>query len=328
MACIADRVGGALAIVFLIMGTISAQQKPTLADVLKQEGIPSPPVSIPNSSARITSFSKLNDDHEFLIAYYLDNPKNELRFPLFLTHFDKQSGRWRHVELTGLKVNIFAGTDHQPSGDCLGSVLNIERNRTLYYLNLHLTPSASCLVILKPDLSVSQTLGGWTAGFFKSGLLVYSGDMVHFADVHPETLFLYDPVKKTRQQLYPPKNDPFRDDFGTRLEKVTDQKRCAENNWACEPDRFSTQIDSIEVNDETKSLAFRASFETEGFLMRDQAESTDEWDDDQFVYVYRLNPFRWREFSIYDLKPKFGTDVLRELLTPSKLKQVFSTPAP
>jgi len=62
--------------------------------------------------------------------------------------------------------------------------------------------------------------------------------------------------------------------------------------------------------------------------MRDQAESTDEWNDDQYVYVYRLNPLGWREFSIYDLKPKFGTDALRELLTPSKLKQVFSTPAP
>jgi hypothetical protein len=87
-------------------------------------------------------------------------------------------------------------------------------------------------------------------------------------------------------------------------------------------------LDSIEVNDETKSLAFRASFETEGFLMRDQSETTDKWDDDHYVYIYRLNPLRWREFSIYDLKPKFGTDSLKDLLSPANLKNVFSTPAP
>jgi hypothetical protein len=172
MTYIAGCLRGALAILFLAVGTVPAQQNPTLADVFKQEGIPSPPVSILNSTSRIVSFSKLSDDQEFLIAYYLDNPQNELRFPLLLTQFDKRSRKWRHVGLTGLKVNIFAGTDHELPDDCLGSVLTIERNQMLYYLNLHLTPSASCLVILKPDLRVSQTLDGWTAGFFKSGLLI------------------------------------------------------------------------------------------------------------------------------------------------------------
>jgi hypothetical protein len=312
----------------LLGGGASAQQNPTLAGILKQEGVPLPPSEIPHRDSQVTSYAALNDDREFLIAYYLDNPENELRFPLFLTLFDKRSTKWHHVELSDVKVNIFAGTDYELPDDCLGSVLSVKRDHASYYLDIHLTPSAGCLLILKQDLSVSQTLDGWTAGFFKSGLLVYSGDMVHFADVHPETLFLYDPVTKKRLQLYPPKHDPFRDDFSTRLEKVIDHNRCAENNWACEPDRFATVIDSIEVNDETKSLAFRASFETEGFLMRDQAETTDQWDDDQYAYIYQLHPLRWREFSIYDLKPKFGTDSLREMLAPAKLKQVFSTPAP
>jgi hypothetical protein len=196
------------------------------------------------------------------------------------------------VELAGVKVKIFEGTDHEMPDDCLGSALSLERNGKWYYLNLHLTPSAGCLVILKHDLSVSQTLGGWPIAFFKSGLLVWSGDMVHFADVHPETLFLYDPVAHKSLQLYPPKNDPFRDDFSTRLKKVIDQKQCAENNWACEADRFATVIDSTEVSDETKSLAFRASFETEGFVLREQAESNGGWYDDQYVYIYRLNPLR------------------------------------
>lgn len=270
----------------------------------------------------------MNDDREFVIAYYLDNPKNELRFPLLITLFDKHSAIWRHVELTDIKVQIFGDTDHELQDDCIGSVLDISRQGDQYFLNLHFNPSAGCLLVLNTDLTVSHTLAGWPVAFFKSGSFVWIGDMVHFSDIHAETLFLYDPVTRKSQQIYPLKNDPFRDDFSTRLGKVINQKRCAQNNWACEPDRFSTQIDSIELNDETQSLAFHASFETEGFVIRDNSENTDKWDDDNYVYIYRLNPLGWREFSVYDLKPKFGTDSLKDLLSPANLKNVFSTPAP
>ncbi len=69
------------------------------------------------------------------------------------------------------------------------------------------------------DLTVHQTLTGWTAAFFKSGLLVYEGNMVHFAPVHPVTLFLYDPVANKSREIYPQKNDPFRKNFSERLEE-------------------------------------------------------------------------------------------------------------
>ncbi len=303
-------------------------QNPSLAAVLKQQGIPSPPVSIPDLNSQITSFAMLNDGQEFLIAYYLDNPRNELRFPLLVTSFDKHSGKWSHAELTDLQVHVVEGTDHEIEDDCLGSVLDISRHGGEYFLNLHFNPSAGCLLVLNKDLTVRHTLAGCPVAFFKSGVFAWISDMVHFSDVHAETLSLYDPATGKSQQIYPQKNDPLRDDFSMRLEKVINRKQCAENNWACGPDRFATVIDSVEVNDETKALAFRAAFTTEGFFMREEAESSSEWDDDDYVYFYQFNPLRWREFSIYDLKPKFGTDSLKELLSPKKLKQVFSTPAP
>ncbi|MGH9513460.1 MAG: hypothetical protein ACRD2U_15120 [Terriglobales bacterium] len=309
-------------------GKRAAQQNPTLADVLKQEKVPLPPAPIPRTDSRITSYAILNDDQEFLIAYYLDNPQNELRFPLLLTRFDKRTRKWSDKELTGIRMNVFGETGRGIEDDCLGSVLSIVRNNKWYCLNLHFNPSAGCLLILNRNLTVSQALGGWVAAFFNSGVLIYSGDMVHFADVHPETLFLYDPAKHKSLQIYPQKRDPFRDDFSTRLEKAINRKRCSESNLACEPHRFTSHIDSVEVNDETKSLAFHASFETEGFLTREQAESNDKWYDDDYVYIYRIHPLQWREFSIYDLKATFGTDSLKMLLTPGKLKEVFSTPAP
>lgn len=306
----------------------SGQQNPTLGDVLKQESVPVPLVAILHLDSRITSYATLNDDQEFLVAYYLDNPKNELRFPLFVAQFNRQSGQWRHAELNNTKVQIFGATDHVIQDDCLGSVLDISRHGDNYFLNLHFNPSAGCLLILNKDLTVSHTLAGWPAAFFKSGSFAWIGDMVHFSDIHAETLFLYDPVTHKSQQVYPQKSDPLRDDFSTRLEKVINKNQCAENNWACEPDRFATEIGSVEVNDESHALAFHAAFETEGFLTREETDRSGQWYDDDYVYFYQFNPLRWRESSIYDLKPKFGTDSLKELLAPAKLKQVFSTPSP
>jgi hypothetical protein len=303
------------------------QQNQTLADVLKQGLLPFQVGSVSHLSDPITSFATLNDNHEFLIAYYLVNPGNELHFPLFLTRFDKRSRKWQEASLTGLRVKIFEGTEQETQEDCIGSALRLEGNGDWYYLDLHWNPSAGCLVILNRDLSVDQTLTGWTAAFFKSGLLAYQGNMVHFAPVHPATLFLYDPVAHQSQEIYPQKNDPFRKRFSERLGMVVDEKRCQENNWPCDPNDFESSIVyPIEVNDATHSLAFRVEFETPGFLPQEEAQGKGMWDDDQYVYIYQLDPPRWREFSVHDLKPKFGSDSLKDLLIPEKLSQVFATP--
>ena len=313
--------------VLLLGGSAGAQPNPTLADVLRHESV-LPPVTIPHLDSRITSYATLNNDQEFLIAYYLDNPRNELRFPLLVTSLDKHSGKWRHAELTGIKVQVFEGADHQIQDDCLGSVLDTSRHGDEYFLNLHFNPSAGCLLILNRDLTVRHTLAGWPVAFFKSGAFAWISDMVHFSDVHAQTLFLYDPATDKSQQIYPQKNDPIRDDFSTRLEKAINKKQCTENNWACEPNQFTTEIESVEVNDESHALGFHAAFETEGFLAREETDDSGQWHDDDYVYLFQFNPLRWREFSIYDLRPKFGTDSLKELLTPETLKRVFSSRAP
>lgn len=315
-----------LILIWLMLSYAHAQHTETLAEVLRRESVPLPTTAVPDLNSPITSFATLNDEREFLIAYYLVRSGDELRPPLFLTRLDKQNGAWQHRDLTGLTVKALEETD-KDQVDCLGSVLGIQRDGTRYYLDLHLTPSAGCLLIVHDDLIVDRTIGGWTGAFFKSGLLVYFGNMVHFADVHPETLFLYDPVAHKSLQIFPPSDDPFRKNFSSRLSKVIDRRRCNKNNWACDPDRFTSDIlHPIEVNDETHSLAFRVTFQPDGFLGREETENSGKWDDDDYLYIYRFDPIRWREFSVYDLKPMFGTDSLKELLTPARLQQVFATP--
>ena len=301
----------------------ASQQAETLADVLKREAIPLT-ASIPNLNARITSYATLNDDQEFLIAYYLLGEDDALRAPLYLARFQKKTRHWQHKSLTDVKLGFFEESPQKSEIDCLGSVLGIQRDHARYYLDLHLSPSASCLLVLSQDLEVWQTLAGWPGPFFPSGLLIFHGDMVHFACVHPERLFVYDPNKRTTEQIYPQEGDRFRSDFSSRLKKTIDLNQCAANNCECDPETFSSSIEAIAVNGETVALAFRAVFTMSGFAARGQLGTADASDTDKYTYVYQLNPRRWRAFSINDLKPKFGTDSLPDLLTPARLEQVFA----
>lgn len=305
----------------------AAQQNPTFADVLKEHAIPFPPATIPHLNSKITSFDILDDEREFVIAYYLDNSKIELRAPLLVTRLNKVTGDWDHAALAESELAVTDIKDGANS-PCLGSVMKVQRNAQWYLLTLHWNPSAGCFIVLKSDLRVEDARTGGVSATFRSGLVVADGNMVHFADVHPQTLYLYDPDTHKAQPLYPQEHDPFRDNFSARLEKAVDQNLCGKNNWGCMTDRFTTNLSyPIEINDDTGSVAFRASFEPEGFLEREAAEASGKWYDDDYAYVFQLAPFRWREFSVYDLKPKFGTDSLKDLISPEMIEKIFATPA-
>ncbi len=332
--CAGGDMRGQCAVAMILLGIAwfspcgVSQENPTFADVLKQHSVPFPPATIPHLNTKITSFDILDDEQEFVIAYYPDNPKNELRAPLLLTRLNKLTGRWDHAALAESELAV---TDIKDGSNfpCLGSVMKVQRSTQRYLLTLHWNPSAGCFIVLKSDLRVEDARTGGVAATFRSGLIVVDGNMVHFADVHPQTLYLYEPATHKEQPLYPQEYDPFRNDFSARLEKEIDQNRCRTNNWGCMTDQFTTSLSyPIDINDDTRSIAFRASFEPEGFLDRDAVEASGKWDDNDYAYVFQLSPFRWREFSVYDLKPKFGTDSLNDLISPRMIERVFATPAP
>jgi hypothetical protein len=79
-----------------------AQQNSTLADVLKQNSIPL--ASIPNLNSQVTSYSVLNDDQEFVIAYYLPTKDDLLRWPLYVSRLNKRIGQWQNRELRDVKL--------------------------------------------------------------------------------------------------------------------------------------------------------------------------------------------------------------------------------
>lgn len=300
------------------------QQTETLAAVLSRNSIPSNAAPIPRLQSRITSYAVLNNPQEFVIGYYLAGENDELHFPLFLSRLDKQTAEWRNTELKDLTIpNPEQTSARTPTGDCLGSLLRIQQKAERYYLDLHLTPSAGCLLILKHDFTVETALPGWHVAFLK-GIALWERNTIHFAPTHPEQLWLYELATGRSERLYPQPQDQLREDFKHRLAAVIDQQKCRTYNWSCNPDQFGSDIEAVEVNQEAAAFAIRVSFSTEGFLTRDEAEHSGAWGDDEYVYIYRLKPFAWRAYSIYDLKPMFGTDSLAELLTPQRLSIVFA----
>jgi hypothetical protein len=65
---------------------------------------------------------------------------------------------------------------------------------------------------------------------------------------------------------------------------MINQDRCRINNWTCDPRRFTSYNESpIVVSDETNSLAFRVTFEPEGFVDREEAENSGNFDDEDYV---------------------------------------------
>jgi hypothetical protein len=213
---------------FFLLLTIRVygQKDSTLGDVLTQNSVSFRSNSVSHLGDPISSYTVLGTDREFLIAYYLTSPQNELRFPLFLARLNKRTGKWDERALTDLKVKFSAGSKQENHHECLGSAMRLENRNGWYHLDLHLTPSAGCLVVLNRGLTVHRILTGGSAGLFNSGLLVYERNMVHFATVHAATLLLYDPATGRSQQIYPLENDPFRKNFSNRLAGVINTETC------------------------------------------------------------------------------------------------------
>lgn len=248
--------------------------------------------------------------------------------PIQFIRYVKHTDKWAHLEVGLPEFRFQGGLQTQ----CNGMVGSLKYDFGRYMIGVELSPSAGCMILLRPDhggFTVEAVLDGWVDGFLPPATILYSGNMVHFADVHPETLWMYDLNSKKATQIYPQPNDPFRRDFASRLEKIINQNLCRQRNWACEPDRFTSLIDiPPAIDTATKAIAFGATFDPEGFMDRYPAEDSGLFDDDDYTYVFQLEPFRWREFSSYDLKPKFGTNSPQQLISPKMIEKVFATPAP
>jgi hypothetical protein len=135
----------------------------------------------------ITSYSVLDDNHGFVIAYYLVEPDGLLH-ALHIRSYDKRTRTWRARTIR----------------DEIGSILKIERNAGLIYVSGHSSPSAAPTLVLTAALELKRELDGWPMLLLNDGRVVFQRSLVHFAPAHGGALALYDPAGNREQSLYPP----------------------------------------------------------------------------------------------------------------------------
>jgi hypothetical protein len=158
---------------------------------------------------------------------------------------------------------------------------SLDRRAGALVATAHVNPSASCTLVFGPDLRLRAVLPGWPVATLPDGRLVYHGNQVHFASVHPLALRLFDPSRVIDAPLHPRK--PYRVirlGHIARMRQVYTPAWCAARNHPCDPEVFDERLTGdVRFDSRGDAIAFVVSFDnTAGW------SDADRWG--------RLEPFR------------------------------------
>jgi hypothetical protein len=157
----------------------------TLRQVLAAKSLPIAAAKLENLDKNITSGAELDDESQFLIAYYIDDGTSALNPPLYLERLDRKQGSWKSATL-GKAETRWQDIDVP----CLGSVMNISVIGGRYFLDTHINPSAGCVLILSREMKLEGSLYGWLVGRLGTETVIYHRSQIHFAPVHPAEIAL------------------------------------------------------------------------------------------------------------------------------------------
>ncbi len=263
-----------LALASLFGGLLRPACAERLEEVLAKHRVPLENFSAAERAHTITSYAASEGDAPFLLAYYDDDGSGLLKAPLHILRYDGRNGLKR-AELRGVD-EMAPGAMHQLSTSCLGSVLSVQENAGLVFIDTHINPSAGCVLILSPTLQFKVALWGWTLGFLDHFLMLH-GNEVHFADTHPLTVDVYDWKAETLLEVYPPKNDPRRKSFSAALaSRLPTEEWCRNQNVPCDPSQFSGDISDLKIDEAALSFSFTATMSPEGFGDKAEREVSSE----------------------------------------------------
>jgi hypothetical protein len=312
-------------ILFITPELCSAQryQWPTLAEVLRQNAVPDPPLDV-DTARTITSFGVVNEPSQFAIAYYRYNDTDALTPPLHVLRYDKGARQWHRRAFNEGDVKAPFTSGLKPGEkpmmiDCLGSA-EISTAGGFLLVSTHLSPSAECTMVLGPDLRLHSAFSGWEVAAFGSEV-VFERSEVHFASTNPLRLAVLDLATGREHDLFPPVNDRFRKQFQQRLAALRDEAWCRENNASCDPKEMSTSLGKTAVNADANAVAVEVTFSAEGFGPAAQSQLGTE----KCLYIFKLAPkVEYREFRESELQRMFGVATPDALVRPDVLKRIFA----
>jgi hypothetical protein len=309
---------------FLLLGALVALAPAsalatTLGDLLAEVEVPLDAFPSQMLALDVTSYASLDDDQAFVLAGYLGDGEALAESPT-LWHYDRVRERWRLLEL---QLTTIAGDDLSVCG---GSVLAVTRRSGRLFLRTHLSPSATCELILDDDLRLEDALFGWVVAELPDGSVIYQNSQVHFAAVHPLELSRFDPQSGRHGTLYPPlppysdlRVHHLRERTGALAELGRDW--CNRNNHPCTPLPFDASLRG--------AVAVAVSGDALAFIVELDRGLVDA-DADPLRLVHILYPLAGRglpahrELAFDEVPLHEGEPDLSALLTPATLRELFA----
>jgi hypothetical protein len=291
----------------------------TLGDLLAEVEVPLEAFPSQMLALEVTSYASLDDERAFVLAGYLGDGASLAERPT-LWHYDRVRERWQLLELP---LTTIAGDDLSV---CAGSVLAVTRYGERLFLRTHLSPSATCELILDDELRLEDALFGWVVAGLPNGSVIYQHSQVHFAPVRPLELSRFDPASGRHGALYPPlppygelRDHHLRERTGALASLGSDW--CNRNNHPCTPLPFDASLrGAVAVTESGDALAFIV--ELDRGLVDPDAEP--------LRLVHILYPLDnrgltdHRELALDDVPLRDGEPDLTALLTPDTLRELFA----
>ena len=139
----------------------------------------------------------------------LDRPLNSSRFTYDRDRFvaalyfaDEMPGQYQLGPVHLLRVDRSGAILRADLPELRGTVMSISLG-TPILISTHITPSAGHVAVLDQHLKPIKLLDSYWPERLPGGRVFYRGNMVHFADVHQQTLHVFDPASGVSSELYP-----------------------------------------------------------------------------------------------------------------------------
>jgi hypothetical protein len=306
----------------------------TLRELLQREGIPSGECRSEDLEKQVTSGTAADlEGARFVATYVQEGDSSVLPDEFYLFRLDRQSGIWSTGVLKWPEPEL-GGTDGRVKSCQGGSLMRVDASDNFIYVDGHITPSASCTMVVTRDLKFHGTFAGWVVGRFKGDTLVYQHSQIHFAPTHYVELSLYDSASRTSRKIYPFKPyQAVRQAYIAEVQAVYD--RCCPQlaadgrvlplrevcgpqfgNHHCNAELFDNSLKGpVETDLLTDSLAFWTTFD----------DVTQEHPVVLYVFRNLSDPkkLQYREFLQDDLIRLFDEHPLSEYLSPEILPRLF-----
>ncbi|OGF50594.1 MAG: hypothetical protein A2231_01175 [Candidatus Firestonebacteria bacterium RIFOXYA2_FULL_40_8] len=301
-----------------------------LSNVVEKSDIPSRGLKEPQMV--ITSFSELNNDDIYLIAYYkLQKGEMCLERNIYLSLYDKKTKTWKENNIKDIDS---------------GSITNIQRfEKNIFGLYLHSNPSAGIAVIIDKDLKNINGVPGQVLCLMND-IIIYCGNEIHFAPTHYTQIFAKDLRQKPgwetkiygKQTITNPTKGvkifpkaPFgktREKFMARVKDCYDKFLSANPggiNHYFDPEKFNCYLKSEKFcNNETNSMYLEIVYDKEHFAELDYP--AEDFKDIVCIFsgLNKIESIKYKEMKKEELEKNYGKLDPKDYLKEEILNNIYN----